>query len=512
MRKNAVCSVAFLVGLLAVVSPALAQFDKYVALGDSITASFQGLCLVTRHQEASYPNLIAGSLGIGDFEQPLFAEGTLTPNPAINKCLGFVVIGASIGVGPVSDQLAPTNLSLQRPYDNLGIPGATAADLVNLTSANPTGNTANRFAFAILRNNIPGSPLNGTSAVQQAYFLMAEEAPNLVTLWIGNNDVLGALLSAVAIEGVTMTPEPIFEAAYAEILATLGPLVATTIVTLNIPDVSAIPFATTIPPVVLNPATGQPLIVNGSTVPLLGPGNTAYPCPGGAPACPLPSGTLVTLQAQALLQQGFGIPCAVAPLPQCNNPLPDGQFIPPSTLVPGVLLYPNEVAAISAKVDQLNGVIADQSAGASAITVDIHAIFNEIRDHGYEIGGITLTSTFGTGGIFSADGFHPNNVGQALVADYIVQALNESEDAGITRPNIAEALFTPDLPPGGSAAVTPDPEEAALWTRRQLFELFPPVAEGVYLLEPRTPIRRPDPRVREDSTRTLERPAADRRQ
>ncbi len=203
MKRNPILRAAAALAVLAMLaaSPAAAQFDKYVALGDSITASFQGLCLVTRNQNASYPLLISQQLGISGFQQPLFAEGTLTSSAA-NKCLGFVVSGSTIGVGPVSDQLQPTNLGLARPYDNLGIPGATAGDLINITSADPSGNTANQFAYAILRNNFPSSPLNGTNALQQG----ASLEPDLTTLWVGNNDVLGALLYAVAIDGVTLTP------------------------------------------------------------------------------------------------------------------------------------------------------------------------------------------------------------------------------------------------------------------------------------------------------------------
>jgi hypothetical protein len=221
----------------------------------------------------------------------------------------------------------------------------------------------------------------------------------------------------------------------------------------------------------------------------------------------------VTLPAQALLQQGFGIPCVVAPLPNCNKPLPDGQFIPPSTLAPGVLLFPDEVALIQTRTMELNSEIASIGGGAGAVLVDIHALFDEVKAEGYHIGGITLTSTFGTGGLFSADGFHPNNVGHALVADYVIQALNAEEGMEIPRPNIAEALFTPDLPPGASAATTePAPEELSLWTIRELYDLFPPVDAGVQIVLPRMPIRTPEPRANRDATQTLDRPPADRNQ
>jgi lysophospholipase L1-like esterase len=490
--------------LLAAGAAARAQeFTKYVALGDSITAGFQGACLVARHQNASYPAIVAQQLGVTDFELPLFAEGPLSANLAINKCLGFVFTGTTVGVGPVSDMLGPTNLGLPRPYDNLGIPGANVRDLLNLRQADPNGNTANRFGAAILRNGSNVSPLFGTNAVEQALVLQ----PDLVSVWIGNNDVLGAVLAGVALEGVTLTPVASFEA---DFTALLGALQANgrTLVVLNVPDVDAVPFANTIPPFVVDP-TGAPVIVGGSTIPLLGPGNAANPCPGGAPACPVPPGTRVTLQAQPLLAQGFGIPCAVAPqLPHCNAPLPDGGFTPPATLSPGVLLFPDEIAAIKARVDAYNAIIASVAQADGAVQVDIHGIFERIVEEGYEVGGITLTPALGTGGLFSADGFHPSNVAHAIIADEIVKALNAALDGDIPEPNLAATLFAPDVPPASGAAVGFDPSAIAF---RQLSGVFGPVAEGIGILEPRlvvTPPRRDLPPTA--GPRVVERPAVDR--
>jgi len=481
MTKHATLrAAAALIGSILVAAPALtaqtASFHKYVALGDSITASFQGACLVQRHQAASFPEVIARQLGIADFQQPLFAEGALSTDLTKNKCLGFKVVGGSIGVGAVSDQIGPTNLGLPRAYDNLGVPGATTSDMIHLTSADPAGNTANKFAAAILRNvDTPLNPFHGTNAVQQTLSLL----PDLVTLWVGNNDVLGAALEGVAIDGVTLTPVASFEADYTAIV---GALTASgrTLVILNIPDVTAIPFATTIPPVVLNPATGEPVVGPTGPIPLLGPGNAAYPCPGGAPACPVPTGTLVTLQAQPLLQQGYGIPCAVAQLPHCDNPLPDGQFIPPATLVPGVLLYPDEHDAIHNRTEELNAKIASIGGAAGAVLVDINAFFDRVSAEGLDIGGVSLNADFATGGLFSADGVHPNNIGHAILADEIIKALNTAKGSSIPEPDLSGVLFTPDVPPASAAAQGPEPDFSLL-AGRQLLELFQP--GGVRLLD-----------------------------
>jgi lysophospholipase L1-like esterase len=446
-------------------------FRKYVALGNSITAGIQGNCLVERHQRNTYPVIIARQLGITDFQLPLVGETRTVTNPA-RVCLGAVVAGGTITVGAVSQMTNPLNAALPRPYDNLGISGARAADLVDLRNPNPAGNNVNMSTALVLRN-VPGSPFAGRNAVEEANML----TPDLVTLWIGNNDVLGAMLAGVAADGVTLTPRAAFASKYNEVLTGLR-ATGRTLVVLNIPDVGALPFANTVPPVVVNPTTRLPVLVNGQPVPLLG----SRPVGGCTTApCPIPADTLVTLQAIPLLSQGIGIPVALG---GTGQPLPDGSFVPPGTLNAGVLLYADEVAAIRARTNELNGEIAAAASSNGAILVDTHALFDEILEEGLDFGGIELGAEFLTGGLFSADGVHPNNIGHVLVADEIIQALNEERDLEIPRPNIGEVLFTPDEPPTVASRV--DPFEA--W--KTLLETYPP-ADGIEVKLPAIQGKRP---------------------
>ncbi|HMA18576.1 MAG TPA: SGNH/GDSL hydrolase family protein [Thermoanaerobaculia bacterium] len=433
MHFRATVGVAALLTLFALPLSAQTTFHKYVALGDSLTAGLEGGCLVTRHQQRSFPKLVADALGISDFQQPLFSERAVTSPTGV--CLGAVVANGAITVGAVSQQGVPTNSTLARPYDNLGVPGANAADLVDLRTANASGNTANRFAAAILRN-FAGGPFEGRNAVEEANLLN----PDLVTVWIGSNDVLNAALAGAAIDGVTLTPAAVFEAKFTQIMTGLR-ATGRTVVVLNVPEVTAIPFATTVPRVVVNPTTRQPVLVGGNPVPLLGPRTTST-C-STAP-CPLPAGTLVTLGASSLLAQGIGIPTSLG---GTGQPLPDGSFSPPSTLNQGVLLYPEEVDLIRQRTTEINDRIASVAAANGATVVDTHALFDEIVAHGYEAGGgIVITSAFLTGGLFSADGFHPSNIGFAIAAKEIIQHLNDTKGAELELPNLAHTLFEADVP------------------------------------------------------------------
>jgi lysophospholipase L1-like esterase len=435
MLFRAAAGVGVLSALFA--SPLFSQttFHKYVALGDSLTAGVEGTCLVERHQQRSYPKLVADQLGIADFQQPLLSERALTSPLTAPVCLGTVVAGGTIAIGAVSQIGSPRNAALARPYDNLGIPGANAGDLVDLKVANPSGNTANVSATVVLRN-FPGGPFQNQSAVDEANLLN----PDLITVWAGPGDILSAELSAVAIEGVTLTPVAAFEAKYTQLMSAIRGT-GRTIIALNIPEETNTPFTQTIPRVVVNPTTRQPVLVDGQTVPLLGPRTTAT-C-STAP-CPVPEGTLVTLGASSLLAQGIGIPSSLG---GTGLPLPDGSFSPPSTLNQGVLLYPDEVALMRQRTADLNARIASIAAANDATVLDTHGLYDDIVSHGYDIGGgIVVTNAFLTGGVFSADGFHPTNIGYAIVAKEILQHLNSVKGTDFELPNMAEALFTPDVP------------------------------------------------------------------
>ncbi len=126
----------------------------------------------------------------------------------------------------------------------------------------------------------------------------------------------------------------------------------------------------------------------------------------------------MTLPASALLAQGIGVPVALG---GTGQPLPDGQFIQPATVVPGVLLYPDEVAGIEEFIADYNAIIASQIAGVGGIVVDINAIFDDISAHGYHLGGINLSTSFLSGGIFSADGVHPSSIGYTIIANAFIQ-------------------------------------------------------------------------------------------
>jgi hypothetical protein len=467
MTRHAIRALVLGAGLaLLTVGSALAQapnFTKYVALGDSYGAGYSADCLVQRNQQFSYPATLARQLGIADFQQPTVSD------PGIPTCNGLKTLVPSVTFGPISTKTGtPTNLTLARPYDNLSVPGFKIAD-VSDTSVDNTGRTA---APIVLRSLGP--------ALNQALSLN----PTFITLGILGQDILPAAGAALFLDGATVTPLATYTAKYNAVAAALK-AAGRTGVFIGTPDLRLIPLLTTIKPVVTN-ATGTPVLVNGQTVPLLGPGNAANPCPAGQAACPLPAGTFVTLGANApqallggksLLALGFGIPCAVAALPQCGKPLPVGTFTPPATVNVGVVVYPDVFAQIDKRVQDYNAVIRAAADANGFKYLDGYALSQDLIANGRTFGGIHISNAFVTGGMFAyGNAVHMSNIGYTILADELIQFINTAYGTSVPRPDFSVVLFTPDVPAPGTTGIGATVDSSIFFTEttwRAFFEEFP---------------------------------------
>ena len=463
MKENAVRALVLGFGLtLLTVGSVLAQtptFTKYVALGDSYGAGFSAGCLVARNQQYSYPAILARQLNISDFQQPTVSD------PGIPTCTGLKSL-IPVTFGPISSKTgAPTNLTLARSYDNLSVPGFKIADVSDKLTDN------GGVADLVLRGK--------GSSITQALSLN----PTFITLEIIGNDILTAVGAGFMLDGVTATPLSVYTAKYNAVAASLKG--SRTGVFFGTPDIRLIPLATTIKPYVTD-ANNNPVLVGGQTIPLLGPGNAAFPCPAGKTACPIPAGTLVTLGANApqaalggksLLAAGFGIPCAVAALPQCDKALPDGSFTPPATVNVGVLLYPDEVTAIDNRIKDYNVVIKAAAAANGFQYFDSYAVSQDVIANGRDFGGIHISKDFVTGGFFAyGDPVHGSNIGNAIIADELIKFINSAYGTSIPRPDMSVVLFTPDVPAAGSLGIGAAVDTSIFFTEmtwRAFFDEFP---------------------------------------
>ena len=372
-----------------------ANFANYVSMGDSLTAGYSSGSLHVDGQNVSYPSLIhlqaAGGAG---FEQPLVSDPG-APNVLVLQSLSPLTIAPKAGQG------APLNLNLPRPYNNLAVPGATIGDVVSTVSKG----AANPLFDLVLRGL--------ATQLQQA----AVSQPTFYTVWAGNNDALGAATSGLVIDGVTLTPTAVFEAALRTIVGAMGQVGAQGAIA-NIPSVTAIPFVTTIPPFIINPQTGQPVVIGGQPVTFIGPNG------------PLAPNDYVLLTASGPIAQGFGIPAALG---GNGQPLDDTH-----------VLSAAEAAAVEARVAEFNGVISAVASEAGLALVDVAALYQQVKNQGVVLGGIHFSTDFITGGLFSYDGVHPSPLGYGIAANAFIQAINASFGGAIPQVPLS-AFITGDL-------------------------------------------------------------------
>jgi hypothetical protein len=149
----------------------VSYFDRYVALGNSITAGYQSGGLVDTLQLNSYANILATRAG-ATFNVPLVARpGTPVPFvaplvPAANQTPSRARTGAS----------AQFNI-----VQNVAVPGARLVDLLRLPPATSGPGQLNLLLVG------PRSQVRA----------MKEAQPTFVSAWAGNNDALEATVGGV---------------------------------------------------------------------------------------------------------------------------------------------------------------------------------------------------------------------------------------------------------------------------------------------------------------------------
>ena len=459
-----------------------ADFSNYVSLGNSLTAGYADSALYISGQEDSYPNIMAeqfGFVGGGDFTQPLTSDnfgGLLYGGVQI---LGNrLVLSADENGNPFPTPLdgTPTTdvtTSATGPFNNMGVPGAKSYHLVTPGYGSVAG-VANGTA----------NPWYARFATSESTTVLADAAslnPTFFSLWIGNNDILGYATSGGSgldqtgnldpstYGGNDITDPNVFAAAYS---AQVDALVAGGAkgVLLNIPDVTSIPYFTTVPAqsIPLDAATAgavnaQFALYNGALGQLVAAGfisaeEAALRQVNFNEGINYPIMTDVDLTDVTAILIGGGIDPQTAALlgqlrqvksddlvvltassvlgtvPDPSNPLNIlGVTLPlPNSLV----LSSTEQARVATAGASYNAIIEGLAAANELGYGDMKSALADVAANGAIYNGGVLTSTYVTGGAFSLDGVHPSPRGYAFTANTIIDVINTTYNASIPKVDI----------------------------------------------------------------------------
>ena len=396
--------------------------SKYVAIGDSLTAGIQSDGLEGDFQENSFPNLIATQLGINDFEQPIVESpgiGFGEPGESPIRFENGNLFREDFDFDPFDDLLE--NFFLDRPYDNLGLPGAELVDV----------DSTSELIFQIILRGM------GTQ-LEQAVRL----DPEIVTLWIGNNDVLG-VANGGELSGITPPDE--FEEDYRDILEELTSETDAMIVVANIPNVTDIPLVNffddifrPIPEIGI--MTPVPVLYDPQSFEPIDFGTNEY-APLLTEEADIAHVLLDIIIENSYIDDGEGIP-DISSLEdfgfsseQVQNIIFQIEFLglkPTGKKInKDSTLTVMENSVISDAVDEINNIISNLANEFNIPLVDANAALFELNSVGIDgyTGEFVLKDPENT--FFSLDGVHANNAGYAVIANRFIEALNDGYSLGI---------------------------------------------------------------------------------
>lgn len=206
-------------------TPVDPMFDRYVSVGNSITAGFQSGGINDSTQNQSYAVLLARAMHSPFFAPLLRRPGC--PPPYTNVFTGARVTPPGFPVSTGASCYLRTIPAIPPPFiSNTAIPGAKVLSVYQNLDTAAHSNSLTQFF------------LGGLTQVQA----MARAEPTFVSLWIGNNDVLGAATAANAGDSTQITPVATFQAQYATVLSAIDSVQPAGGALIGVAKVTAIPY------------------------------------------------------------------------------------------------------------------------------------------------------------------------------------------------------------------------------------------------------------------------------
>ena len=202
-------------------------FDRYVAIGTSISMGWRSDGVIAATQATSWPAQLA-LMGHQLITQP-YIEGSGCRSPLKAPLSSFVRLSGE-SAGLPTDQLSCSPLfpGVVKPVQNLAINAAITRDALYTTPENTTDASNRQLIGRVLE---PGMTQVSSMVAQQ---------PTLVSVELGGNEVLNAR-NGVAIEGVSMFPYSLWEQLYDAVLDRVSSVTDKAVIVGLIDDVATFP-------------------------------------------------------------------------------------------------------------------------------------------------------------------------------------------------------------------------------------------------------------------------------
>ena len=376
--------------------------QRYVAMGNSVTAGFQSGGINDSTQLQSYPVVFA-TQAKAPFFPPLLNKPGCPPPFDVNST------NPPHRLGGGSDTDCSLRNATPLPYvSNVAVPGVTSFGIESNTS--PFGGT----------NALTQFILGGRTQIKA----MMDAHPTFVSVFIGSNDVDASLTSSTNPGDPTLvTPEAAFEANYGPILDSIQKVGAKAAL-FSVEDVTSIPYST--------PGAVYWCLKTGA-------------CPG-VPAGGFPPTFSVNLNCapkaavptsngdSVLVPWVVGVPLIAAAAQGAATQL--------DCSVDAAVVLPGEFKNLRNAVQGYNTYIAAQAKQRGWAYVDVNTLLQAYKNSAPVAGQPPLITTFpclpggpcgGTtnatvnvlfGTYFTLDGVHPSAAAHRVIADSLISAVN----------------------------------------------------------------------------------------
>lgn len=451
-----------------------ANFAKYISLGNSLTSGYRDGALYSDGQLESYPSMIAKQMQLttgGAFKQPMITNNiggfSNFSNLGLSGKLQLQLVSGALAPVPSAPGGVFDMIGSAGPYQNLGVPGAKSFHLVAPGYGNP--------AEILTGKANPYFVRFASSATTSVIADAVAQVPTFYSLWIGNNDVLsyatsggtnvtGSGATAVYTPAVVQTSNdpttyrqnditsPILLASVISTMVTQLKATGAKGILANIPNVTSIPFFTTVP--------AKPIIVTSAEAAQL---NAAY--------APYNNGLLGAKNANLITQaeydkryikftEGAGNGAVIEDKDVTNlaalgipsyrqTTAKDAILLTTVTKIRTAgggtavalknqdVLTENELTLISTATNAYNTSIKQIADANGLAFFDANAKMVELSQvAGLVFDGVRYTTTFVSGGSFSLDGVHLTGRGCALIANEFLNAINIKYGSNLPMVNI----------------------------------------------------------------------------
>jgi lysophospholipase L1-like esterase len=366
-------------------------FQRYVAIGTSLSMGWQSDGAIAATQETSWPAQLA-AMGHRTITQP-YIDGTGCRSPLAAPLVSFRRIsGESVGLPTSALSCSSLRGDVVKPVQNVAINAALTKDALFTTPENSTDDSNKQLISRVLQ---PGMTQVST---------MVAENPKLVSVELGGNEVLNAR-NGVAIEGRSMFPYALWAPLYDAVLDQVQGVAKEAVIVGLIDDVASFPAF----------RRGSELYADALEF-------TAFNIVVGADC----------KDNQNLLFVPVIVPTAVATgAAYAQNHI--GPYTlhctaSPDATVEDYTLTPSEAATVNDLLARMNAHIREQAQLRHFAYFALQSLYGRADIKGPFSVVTMMTTDHPYGSLISLDGVHPTAAGAQVLAQAAAQALDDRYD------------------------------------------------------------------------------------